>query len=202
MQPSAYEELKPDADDLLVFVDDTGHETFAGNQGFYGLGACVVVGWMYWSVGNICNAQTPLSNLSPDLQEVVKLSQSHMGDDVIVNYIKSSGKSYRLSADDIIYLNGQGVSQSVISTLQTASSASPNPPPAASSPATPAPPVAAPPAAPAAYAPAPAAAGPVPPGPAATMMAPLGAAPPSAEPQVLLLAVRAVVHYRAQMERC
>src|SRR5664279_2379950 len=47
MQPAAYEELKPDAADLLVFVDDTGHETFAGNQGFYGLGACVVLGAGY-----------------------------------------------------------------------------------------------------------------------------------------------------------
>jgi hypothetical protein len=47
MQAAAYEELKPDADDLLVFVDDTGHETFAGNQGFYGLGACVVLGAGY-----------------------------------------------------------------------------------------------------------------------------------------------------------
>jgi hypothetical protein len=28
--------LRPN--DLLVFIDDTGHETFAGNQGFYGLG--------------------------------------------------------------------------------------------------------------------------------------------------------------------
>lgn len=43
MQPATYEDLRPDADDLLVFVDDTGHETFAGNQGFYGLGACVVL---------------------------------------------------------------------------------------------------------------------------------------------------------------
>jgi hypothetical protein len=42
--PSANEEKKPDADDLLVFVDETGHETFAGNQGFYGLGACAVLG--------------------------------------------------------------------------------------------------------------------------------------------------------------
>lgn len=47
MQPAAYEEMKPDADDLLVFVDDTGHETFAGNQGFYGLGACIVLGEGY-----------------------------------------------------------------------------------------------------------------------------------------------------------
>jgi hypothetical protein len=41
------EELKPGADDLLFFVDDTGHETFAGNQGFYGLGGCVVLGAAY-----------------------------------------------------------------------------------------------------------------------------------------------------------
>jgi hypothetical protein len=27
-----YEEISPVADDLLVFIDDTGHETFAGNQ--------------------------------------------------------------------------------------------------------------------------------------------------------------------------
>jgi hypothetical protein len=47
MKPSFEEELKPAADDLLVFVDDTGHETFAGNQGFYGLGGCVVMGAGY-----------------------------------------------------------------------------------------------------------------------------------------------------------
>jgi hypothetical protein len=47
MEPVADEEIKPDADDLLVFIDDTGHETFAGNQGFYGLGACVTLGVSY-----------------------------------------------------------------------------------------------------------------------------------------------------------
>jgi hypothetical protein len=32
---------------LLIFVDDTGHETFAGNQDWYGLGGCVVLGAHY-----------------------------------------------------------------------------------------------------------------------------------------------------------
>ena len=41
------EEIKPEADDLLVFIDDTGHETFAGNQGFYGLGGCLTTGLAY-----------------------------------------------------------------------------------------------------------------------------------------------------------
>jgi hypothetical protein len=45
--PGAHAEVKPDADDLLVFVDETGHETFAGDQGFYGQGACVVLGSGY-----------------------------------------------------------------------------------------------------------------------------------------------------------
>jgi hypothetical protein len=47
MKPTFDEELKPGAGDLLVFVDDTGHETFAGDQGFYGLGGCVVLGAGY-----------------------------------------------------------------------------------------------------------------------------------------------------------
>ncbi len=96
--------------------------------------AGAVIAWLCWQTGNVCNAQTTSQNLSPDLQEVVKLSQSHMGDDVIVNYIRSSGKSYRLSADDIIYLSGQGVSQGVISALQTTTVTSPNPAPAISAP--------------------------------------------------------------------
>lgn len=41
------EEIKSDTDDLLVFVDDTGHESFAGNQGFYGLGGCITTGLGY-----------------------------------------------------------------------------------------------------------------------------------------------------------
>lgn len=107
--------------------------------------AFVAIALMCWSAANVCDAQTPPSTVSPDLQEVVKLSQAHMGDDVIVNFIRSSGKSYRLNADDIIYLSSQGVSQGVISALQTASSANLNPPPVAPPPAappTPTPPVA------------------------------------------------------------
>jgi hypothetical protein len=88
---------------------------------------CAAIGWMCWSTGNFCRAQSPAANppaVSPDLQEVVSLSKSHMGDDVITNYIKNTGKAYKLSADDIIYLNSQGVSKGVITALlQTVSSA-------------------------------------------------------------------------------
>jgi hypothetical protein len=71
------------------------------------------------------HAQTPPDpSVSPDLQEIVKLSSEQMSDNVITNYVKNSGKTYNLSADDIIYLKNQGVSQGVISfLLQTSSSA-------------------------------------------------------------------------------
>lgn len=74
-------------------------------------------------------AQTGSANLSPELQQVVRLAQQHINDDVIINYVKNSGKTFKLSADDIIYLNGQGVSQSVIGVLQTAAPADPALPP-------------------------------------------------------------------------
>jgi len=93
--------------------------------------AVVALGWCCWAAGGTGLAQTPAANLSPDLQEVVKLSQQKMSDDIIVSYIKNSGKAYKLGADDIIYLNGQGVSQAVIAVLLQNS--------AASSPAAPAP---------------------------------------------------------------
>jgi hypothetical protein len=78
------------------------------------------------------------------LQEVVTLSQQHMADDVIISFIRNSGKAYPLSGDDLIYLSNQGVSQNVILVLQQTST----PPPAPTAPppdAAPAPaPVAAP----------------------------------------------------------
>lgn len=67
--------------------------------------------------GMTCKAQSASADLSPDVQEVLTLSRQHMDDSVITNYIASTGKSYKLSADDIIYLNSQGVSQAVISAL-------------------------------------------------------------------------------------
>jgi hypothetical protein len=83
----------------------------------------LAVGCFLWSGDNLASAQTAPANLSPGLQEVVKLTQAHMGDDVVTAYIKNSGQSYNLSADDILYLNSQGVSQGVISTLLQAKGA-------------------------------------------------------------------------------
>jgi hypothetical protein len=97
-------------------------------------GACLaaIMAWAMLTAGSVSNAQTPPANLSPDLQEIVKLAQAHMTDDVIVNYVKNSGKVYNLSGNDILYLNSQGVSQAVMSTLLQTKNAAPAPAPAAS----------------------------------------------------------------------
>jgi hypothetical protein len=114
--------------------------------------AALVIGCLCWNGGTLSRAQSAPATQSPQLQEIVKLSQAKMGDDVILAYIKNSGAAYNLSADDILYLNSQGVSQPVVSALlQAKASAAPA---AVTTPATPAPPVnSVPPAAPMASAP-------------------------------------------------
>jgi hypothetical protein len=79
--------------------------------------AGVAAGLLCGNIGGVCHAQTAPANLSPGLQEVVKLTQAKMADDVVIAYIKNSGGTYSLSANDILYLNNQGVSQPVISAL-------------------------------------------------------------------------------------
>ncbi|HEY3854434.1 MAG TPA: DUF6600 domain-containing protein [Verrucomicrobiae bacterium] len=116
-----------------------------------GLGASMLAAAACLTAGSIAHAQA--TTLSPDLQEILKFSQAHMTDDVITAYIKNSGKNYTISADQMLFLNGQGVSQPVISALVNAK------PPTATAPApapTPAPAPAPAPAAPPPAAPAPA----------------------------------------------
>ena len=111
--------------------------------------AIAIIGWLCLGAPS-AHAQTTPANFSPGVQEVLKLTQAHMSDDIILAYIRNSGAAYNLSADDILYLNSQGVSQAVLSGLLKATQA-PLPasaPIAAPAPApipTPAPPVNVPP---------------------------------------------------------
>lgn len=98
--------------------------------------AVLVIVWLCLNGGTLGHAQSAPPNLSSQVQEVVKLTQAKMSDDIILAYIKNSGESYNLKADDILYLNSQGVSQPVISALlQSKSSAAPAPVAAPSTPA-------------------------------------------------------------------
>lgn len=55
--------------------------------------------------------------LSYGVAQIAQLSQAKVDDATIISYIKNSGNSYRLNADQIIYLRQQGVSSEVINTM-------------------------------------------------------------------------------------
>jgi hypothetical protein len=95
-------------------------------------GACLaaVMAWAVLAAGPAGYAQTTPANLSPDLSEIVKFVQKHIADDVILSYITNSGKVYNLSADDILYLQTQGVSQAVMVALQQSKNNAAGPAPA------------------------------------------------------------------------
>jgi hypothetical protein len=98
-------------------------------------------------------AGTPVPQLAYGVPQILQLEQAKVSDDTIIAYIKNSGNSYGLNADQIIYLRQQGLSDAVITTMLN----QPKPGVAAYTPATPAPPPVAP-TAPAAPVPAPTAA--------------------------------------------
>ena len=93
------------------------------------LGVALIIGVTSWDGASRCEAQTTPA-VSPGLEEIVKLSKAQMGDDVILGYIKKATTPFTLTADDIVYLKDQGVSQPVIAALLQAKAATPVPAPA------------------------------------------------------------------------
>jgi hypothetical protein len=51
------------------------------------------------------------------VEDVVKLSRAQIGEEVILNYVQSSGTIYNLAPKDIVYLHDQGVSEKVINAM-------------------------------------------------------------------------------------
>jgi hypothetical protein len=90
--------------------------------------AVALIGWLCFKGASAARSQTTPANLSPDLQEVVKLSATHMSDDVILSYIRNSGVPYNLSADDILYLHSQEISPTVMNALLKAKPDQTSPP--------------------------------------------------------------------------
>ena len=84
----------------------------------------VATGCLPWS-GATCWGQGAPQVLPPGVGEVVKLAQAKMTDDVILAYIRNSNVACALTADQIIYLHGQGVSQNAISAMMRNAGAMP-----------------------------------------------------------------------------
>lgn len=81
----------------------------------------------------------PVPQLAYGVPQIMQLAQAKVSDDTIIAYIKNSGNSYGLNADQIIYLRQQGISSAVITTMLS----QPRPGVAAATPTMPAPPSAA-----------------------------------------------------------
>ena len=55
--------------------------------------------------------------LAYGVSQILQLAQAKVGDDTIIAYIRNSGNSYGLNADQIIYLRQQGISDAVITAM-------------------------------------------------------------------------------------
>lgn len=51
------------------------------------------------------------------VEDVLKLSRAQIGENIILNYVQSSGTIYNLAPKDIVYLHDQGVSDKVINAM-------------------------------------------------------------------------------------
>ena len=75
-------------------------------------------------------AQSPNTGVPLSLEEVVKLSQTGVSEDVIITKIKKNAKAFDLSADEIADLKKSGISDNVIKFLLDPSQPyTPSPPP-------------------------------------------------------------------------
>ena len=74
--------------------------------------------------------------LAYGVSQILQLAQAKVGDATIIAYIKNSGNSYALNADQIIYLRQQDISDSVVTTMLS----QPRPGVAVANPNAPAPP--------------------------------------------------------------
>jgi hypothetical protein len=59
--------------------------------------------------------------------DVAQMAQAHVSDDVILAQIQATGATFRLSAEDIIWLKQNGVSDRVIQQMQASGAAAPGP---------------------------------------------------------------------------
>jgi hypothetical protein len=80
-------------------------------------------------------ASATVPQLSDGEAQIVQLAQAKISEGTIIAYIKNSGNSYPLDANQIIYLRQQGISDAVITTMLN----QPRPGVAVATPTTPAP---------------------------------------------------------------
>jgi hypothetical protein len=78
--------------------------------------ACLVAGMVWQTTTSNCLAQTAPS-LPPGVQDVVKLVKAGLSEEVVLAHIKNAGAFYNLSADQLIYVHDQGVTENELKAL-------------------------------------------------------------------------------------
>jgi hypothetical protein len=81
------------------------------------LAVIAVAGLMVLAVDAKAQTAAAPPQLSYGVPEIAQLAQAKVGDSTIIAYIKNSGISYGLDANQIVYLRQQGVSDAVITTM-------------------------------------------------------------------------------------
>jgi hypothetical protein len=86
----------------------------------------------------VADAQAPKTNLT--VEDVVKMTQSGLADDLIITKVKQNGKVFDLSAEELLDLKKAGVSDNVVKYLLDPTQPYAPPAPPAAAPVAPAPP--------------------------------------------------------------
>jgi hypothetical protein len=73
----------------------------------------------------LASAEGTTPELPSGVQDVVKLVKAGLGEDVVLAHIKSLNANYNLTADQLIYLHQQGVSQNEIKALMSTGNSTP-----------------------------------------------------------------------------
>lgn len=89
------------------------------------LGAATIFVWWAWKAPAQDAATINVSARVPyAVSQVIQLEQAKIGEGTVIAYIRNSGNSYNLTANDILYLRGQGVSDAVLTAMLTQPKAS------------------------------------------------------------------------------
>jgi hypothetical protein len=62
-------------------------------------------------------ASAPPAKLPYGVDDILKLSRAQINEDIILNYIQSSGTIYNLAPQDIVYLRNEGVADRVVNAM-------------------------------------------------------------------------------------
>ena len=78
---------------------------------------CAVSLWAGDTASTNAQSTSSSSQLAPALEEVVKLTKAGVSDVVTLAYVKNSGMTYSLDAQDVLRLQEQGVSPQVVTAM-------------------------------------------------------------------------------------